>query len=267
MTVSGQQRASQNDSTPAINSCASRAATGGCRIIVDPVPADGAWNMAVDAVLLESAVEGGTCTVRWYQWNCATLSLGYFQSPDVALRNDRLAGLPIVRRLSGGGAIVHHHELTYSCAVPAEHPLAREPRSLYAAVHERIIGELARLGLPAALRGAAPQANSAEFLCFGRNDDFDVVLANHKVLGSAQRRRKGAVLQHGSLILSRSEYAAEFPGLSELAGREISADRLLGTLPEAMAGLFAPAVCRESLMPAEQQRSESLVCRASVVHG
>jgi hypothetical protein len=152
--------------------------------------------MAVDETLLDSAAEG-ICTVRWYRWEQATLSLGYFQSQEEALADSRLRDLPIVRRLSGGGAIVHHHELTYSCAVPALHPLAAAPRRLYSAVHEGIIGVLAEFGYEAALRGTNAPALGAEYLCFGRMDDFDVVMGGHKVLGSAQRRRKGAVLQHG----------------------------------------------------------------------
>ncbi len=220
--------------------------------------------MAVDEVLLESALRDGMCTVRCYQWESPTLSLGYFQSTADVPLHAGIWRLPVVRRLSGGGAIVHHHDLTYSCAVPADHPLSREPRRIYSAVHERIIAVLAKLGLPAALRGAAHPAQSAEFLCFGRGDDFDVVIGNHKVLGSAQRRRKGGILQHGSLILARSEFAVEFLGLSELAGRAISASDLLQELPGVIASLFGSALCREDLTAAERARAESLVSRNSV---
>src|SRR5262245_38955299 len=61
-----------------------------CRLIVDPLPASGRWNMAVDEALLETAVGGGPCTVRWYRWDQATLSLGYFQAPEEATRDPRL---------------------------------------------------------------------------------------------------------------------------------------------------------------------------------
>src|SRR5437899_7083966 len=97
---------------------------GPCRVIVDTLPGSGEWNMAVDEALLESAVAGGSCATRWYCWNQATLSIGYFQTPEEALCKRRFAALPVVRRLTGGGAIVHHHELTYSCTLPARHPLA-----------------------------------------------------------------------------------------------------------------------------------------------
>ena len=177
--------------------------------------------MAVDEALLESAVSAGVCTVRWYRWKCPTVSLGYFQSLSALQANPRLRGLPVVRRLSGGGAIVHDRELTYSCAVPAGHRLSRDARQLYTRMHERVIGVLAGFGFAAALRGTARGDRGREFLCFGRGDDFDVVMGDSKVLGSAQRRRKGAVLQHGSLVLESSETTPEFPGVFDCGGRTV----------------------------------------------
>lgn len=216
--------------------------------------------MAVDETLLESAV-AGQCSLRWYRWEQATLSLGYFQSVETALGDSRLQNLPIVRRLSGGGAIVHHHELTYSCAVPAEHPLAVAPRRLYTAVHSQIIGVLAEFGYLAALRGTNSPAGPEEFLCFGRRDDFDVVMKEDKVLGSAQRRRKGAVLQHGSLVLERSEWAPAFPGVFECGGHAASVPYLLERLADAVTGLFGPV--REHCQISETERQAAAVLAAS----
>lgn len=226
--------------------------TNVCRLIVDPAPGAGVWNMAVDETLLESAT-AGICTVRWYRWEQATLSLGYFQSAETALGDLRLRNLPIVRRLTGGGAIVHHHELTYSCAVPALHPLATAPRRLYTAVHEQIIGVLAEFSYSAALRGTQAPSRAAEYLCFGRMDDFDVVMGVHKVLGSAQRRRKGAVLQHGSLVLENSEWAPMFPGIFECGGQRASIPDLLERLADALAGLLGPVHEKCSLSDSECQ--------------
>ena len=78
--------------------------------------------MAVDEALLESAVSQDICTLRWYRWKEPTISLGYFQSNETEVQNDTWKDLPRVRRLSGGGAILHHYELTYSFAIPACHP-------------------------------------------------------------------------------------------------------------------------------------------------
>jgi lipoate-protein ligase A len=231
---------------------------GHCRIVIDMVPSSGSWNMAVDATLLDSAVHNDACTLRFYQWQEPTLSLGYFQSVNDVPSELPLSQLPLVRRLSGGGAIVHHHELTYSCAIPASHPLAREPFSIYLQVHAAIIGVLGELGLSAEFRGAIHSERSAEFQCFSRGDSFDVVIGTDKVLGSAQRRRKGAVLQHGSLILARSAFSPQFIGLSELAGREISAAELLSVLPEVIGSRLGAACRGETLTAAELASAGSL---------
>jgi lipoate-protein ligase A len=195
---------------------------GTCRVVIEPEPQDGVRNMALDEALLEAALERGDCTVRWYRWSAATVSVGYFQAAEAAAGIPGLAGLPIVRRLTGGGAILHHHEWTYSCTLPTGHPLADSPTSIYDRVHERVVAALAEQGIRAALRGEALAEREGTFLCFGRGDPRDIVLGGHKILGSAQRRRRGAVLQHGSLLVHRSEHAPQFPGLLDLVPPERS---------------------------------------------
>src|SRR5882724_9809402 len=87
------------------------------RLIIDP-PAHGAWNMAVDEALLESAAVDGIATLRLYQWSEPTLSLGYFQPAADRQTHPASRECPLVRRASGGGAILHDRELTYSLAIP-----------------------------------------------------------------------------------------------------------------------------------------------------
>ena len=175
--------------------------------------------MAVDEALLEAAVAGAAPVLRWYQWDTATLSLGYFQKADEWSANPVWSTLPAVRRLSGGGAILHHHELTYSCVLPATHPLTHDPYQIYLALHNAVIGVLRPLGFDVRLRATrfGKEGPAEAFLCFSRGDEMDVVIGTDKVLGSAQRRRRGAVLQHGSLVLKKSEFAPQFPGLFDLA--------------------------------------------------
>ena len=187
-----------------------------CRVIVDSKSRSGSINMALDEVLLETSVARRECSVRVYRWSEATLSLGYFQSDVAAGQQPDLAPLPRVRRLSGGGAILHHHELTYSCALPSDHPLSQIPDQLYNRVHQRLIAMLSSRGVPACMRGDRAAESNDGFLCFGRGDRRDVLVEGNKILGSAQRRRRGAILQHGSLLLSQSPYGLQFPGLAEL---------------------------------------------------
>lgn len=185
-------------------------------VILDE-PQPGVRNMAVDEALLEESLKSGTIFLRLYRWSEATVSLGYFQRPDDQQLDPRLAHLPTVRRLSGGGAILHHHELTYSCCLPPKHPLARQPSQLYEQIHAAIIAALSEQGIEIARRGRTASGPNEPFLCFLREAAPDLVVRGHKVLGSAQRRRRGAVLQHGSLLLRASEHTPEILGLCDLA--------------------------------------------------
>lgn len=193
--------------------------------------------MAIDEMLLDGAREQSGCTWRFYQWSEPTLSLGYFQSHASRQWHAASRDCALVRRLSGGGAILHHHDLTYSLVVPAGHPWARDAESLYRAVHAALISALAACGVAGATlheRASAAGMASEPFLCFQRRSGGDVVLGRHKIAGSAQRRRRGAVLQHGSVLLASSHAAPELPGVADVAGVVVSAEQLRAAwLPEA----------------------------------
>ena len=115
------------------------------RLIIDP-PRRGPWNMAVDEALLMDAVENGNATLRFYQWSEPTLSLGYFQRYADREQHAASRNCAVVRRQTGGGAILHDRELTYSLVLPPGHPLAAMRRSLYDAVHQAFIAALSRRG-------------------------------------------------------------------------------------------------------------------------
>jgi lipoate-protein ligase A len=187
-----------------------------CRLIVETEPNAGAWNMAVDEVLLETAIREQTATLRWYRWSEPTLSLGYFQKHSEVDSDPQWSGVPRVRRLTGGGAILHQHEWTYSLALPARQALVKHPEELYDVVHFAVLAVLRAQGFSAALRGQTRKLANEPFLCFSRGDAHDVVASGHKILGSAQRRRKGAVLQHGSLLMRCSPFSPQHPGIEDL---------------------------------------------------
>jgi lipoate-protein ligase A len=199
-----------------------------CRLIVDP-PGGGAWNMAVDEHLLGWTAENGCCCWRFYRWEEPTLSLGYFQQCAEREGHDASRECPVVRRASGGGAIVHDRELTYSLTVPAEHPLARRRQWTYEAIHQTLIAVLSPWGIQARLYGIPEggEKKSREFLCFNRRSSGDVVVGGVKVAGSAQRRAAEAVLQHGSVLLHRSLAAPELAGVDETSGAIIEPDVLM----------------------------------------
>lgn len=213
------------------------------RLLIDP-PAAGAWNMAVDEVLLAAAAERGVSSLRFYEWSEPTLSLGYFQAHRDRATHRSSRACPLVRRTSGGGAIVHDRELTYALAVPLAHPLAVDSTRLYRQVHESLVATLGRWQIPVQLSmGKVLSPSDEPFLCFQRRAAGDVVASDlsgprspagsAKIAGSAQRRRQGALVQHGSVLVGRSPAAPELPGIEELTGVPLTpADLIAAWLPQ-----------------------------------
>ena len=202
--------------------------------IVPHLRADGPTQMAIDEALLDwVALDPSTAVVRTYEWSVPTLSLGYFQHYADAEADPRFRAAPIVRRPTGGGALWHDREITYAVVIPAAHRLARPSTALYEAIHGAIAAWLRQLGLAAHRRVEGPPADGPPldqpFLCFQDRDANDVVVAGAKLVGSAQRRRSGAVLQHGSLIIARSPVTNMIPGVIDLARADLRvADAIAG---------------------------------------
>jgi lipoyl(octanoyl) transferase len=187
--------------------------------------------MAADQALLESAVHG-VASLRFYGWSPATLSLGYFQSEGLRHADPRLAELPLVRRPSGGAALIHHHEVTYGLALPAGLPW-QSSESWLCRMHAIIAAALKASGVAAALHDLKAEQPVGGVLCFLHFTPGDLVLGGGKIVGSAQRRQRGALLQHGSILLRQSAYAPALPGVLELSGRALSAAELCVALEQA----------------------------------
>ncbi len=176
------------------------------RVLDDPA-LDGPTNMARDEALMTLVGAGQSPpTLRLYQWSEPTISLGYFQHfADYASLPPPAGTLPVVRRLTGGGAILHDLELTYSFTLPMEHPLlAKGVNRLYELAHDAVIAVLTELNLQTTRCGASDNSGAAKgpFFCFQRRHCYDVMLGADKIAGSAQRRTRSAVLQHGSIVLA-----------------------------------------------------------------
>jgi lipoate-protein ligase A len=192
-------------------------------------PALGVINMAADELLAEEVASQGGIAVRLYGWSRPTLSLGGFQKVASAEPVAQAAGLDLVRRPSGGGAILHGTDLTYAAAVARGHTLAGSPQQFYDALHATLVEELRRSGVAASMvppsqasvGGSGESAPDGPLLCFDRRAVGDVVLDGHKLMGSAQRRLAGSILQHGSLLVRQCDQAGPDhtrPGLLELTG-------------------------------------------------
>ncbi|MBK9119162.1 MAG: hypothetical protein IPM18_06110 [Phycisphaerales bacterium] len=168
---------------------------------------DGPTNMARDEHLLY-AEHARPAALRIYGWNPPTLSLGYFQ-PHAALAElpPEVRALTTVRRLTGGGAILHDCEITYCLALDATQPLARQaPIALYTHVHACWRAALGADGIKTELAPESfplPTPRTGPFFCFAKPGRTDLLVGSDKLLGSAQRRVTGRVLQHGSLLLTQ----------------------------------------------------------------
>ena len=202
------------------------------RLIISP-PAPGAWNMAGDEAILESTGSGVVQpTLRLYAWDPPCLSLGYAQPiDDVDRQALDLNGWQIVRRPTGGRAILHTNELTYSVMGPASEPrLAGSLLESYQRLSNALLAALQSLGITAQ---AIPRENSAitnsnsNPVCFETPSHYEITFQGKKLIGSAQARRKEGILQHGSLPLhgdlTRITQTLQFP---DLDARKKAADRL-----------------------------------------
>lgn len=181
--------------------------------------ASGPANMAGDEALLTSAV-GGVAALRFYGWLEATVSLGYFQA--VSCRQGTFADLPFVRRPTGGGMLVHHHELTYALALPAD----RSSGSWLIRMHKVIASALHGLGIEVRQEGQCATAPAEEALCFRRWSCGDLTLAGHKVVGSAQRKQRQCLLQHGAVLLQASPHVPQMKGLRDLCDVAVTEEML-----------------------------------------
>ncbi len=172
------------------------------RLILDE-PASGAWNMAVDEALLLSQKPNDAPVLRFYGWNPPCVSLGRFQNAAAFHSQFSIPNSQFVRRPTGGRAIWHQHEITYA-VVLREELLPREWHSIigsYQWLSRAFIEGLQTLGVQAQL-AQNHKSLPREENCFASAARSDFVVDGRKLIGAAQCRKKGAILQHGSLLLS-----------------------------------------------------------------
>ncbi len=176
------------------------------RVIENP-PAQGAWNMAVDEAILESVAAGDSFpTLRLYAWEPACLSLGQAQ-PFAEVDTEALAahGWGIVRRPTGGRAILHTDELTYAVIAPVSEPRVRgNVLQSYLQLSQALLRALEIIGLAPEANEKSPENDSKSFnpVCFEVPSNYEITVGGKKLIGSAQARRYEGVLQHGALPLT-----------------------------------------------------------------
>ncbi|WP_461200558.1 lipoate--protein ligase family protein [Anoxybacillus sp. TBDG-1] len=174
-----------------------------------------AFNMALDEALLEWHSERKIPpTIRFYGWNPATLSIGYFQKVEKEIDMDAVKkyGLGFVRRPTGGRGVLHDKELTYSVIVSEAHPaMPQTVTEAYRVISQGILEGFRFLGLdayfavPKTEEEKADLKNPRSAVCFDAPSWYELVVEGRKVAGSAQTRQKGVILQHGSILLDLDE--------------------------------------------------------------
>jgi lipoate-protein ligase A len=252
---------------------------------LDTGPARGAFNMAVDEALLVGVGEAGPA-LRLYRWDPPAVSFGYGQQPwrEVDLDQCREAGIEVVRRLTGGRAVLHWDELTYSVICREDDPHCGGPIGhTYRRIGECLAEGLRLFGVEAALERGRPGARQsretgASEPCFASLARWEVKCGGRKLIGSAQRRVRGAVLQHGSLLVGpqhqrlldllppgagggeaarRLEEGSTF--LQEWAGGPVDLGRLAGCLAQGFERGLGVEMRPEELSPAERERVAALM--------
>lgn len=209
----------------------------------------GSTQMAIDEAILEAVGAGDSLpTLRLYDWQPACLSLGYSQpAEDVDLERLEAHGWDLVRRPTGGQAILHTDEITYAVIGAADHPLLTgSVLESYRRIAAALLATLAELGVQAHSLPAESQVSTNKGpVCFEVPSNYEITVDGRKILGSAQARRKNGVLQHGSLPLvgdlgritdalkyadeegrasSRSRLLERAATLAEIIGKEIPWD-------------------------------------------
>lgn len=177
------------------------------RIIQDPL-CDGSLNMATDQAILLACNDGKSpATLRLYGWKTPTLSVGYSQdiSKHIDLESCERNNIPVVRRFTGGRALLHHCELTYSLIAPIPHPaFPGNLRGAFGRISQAVVESLKIGGIDSARVAEGKKRNSeieGSPACFSMSNHCEIVVQGKKLVGSAQRRLRSAFLQHGSVVL------------------------------------------------------------------
>lgn len=178
-------------------------------------PCSPSYNMAMDEALLDWHSEGLIPPViRFYEWNPATLSIGYFQSveKEIDMEAVKKLGLGFVRRPTGGRGVLHEHELTYSVIVTESYPsMPATITEAYRVISEGLLLGFQHLGLDAyfSVPNTDEQKDNLKkpksAVCFDTPSWYELVVEGKKVAGSAQTRQKGVILQHGAILLDLDE--------------------------------------------------------------
>lgn len=239
--------------------------------VIDTGYNDAFLNMAIDEALLASRLP----VLRLYGWKPAGLSIGYFQDiTKIDIRQCRRLGIDVVRRITGGDAVLHEHELTYSFIID-ERLMPKGVIDSYKVISKGLLDALSGIGLKVRMNDKA-EKDKKSAICFNNPSWYEIVIGTKKVVGSAQKRINGKILQHGSILLDvdverlvslfKIDYKKEM--INELKNRVTSINEELkkkmtyGMLSKAMEkgfkDNFKAKIIKDKLTPEESALAEKL---------
>jgi lipoate-protein ligase A len=258
------------------------------RLIMDIEPQDAYTNMAEDEALLNGQIGNGSQpTIRFYSWRPAAISLGYAQDiATIDLEACRISGIGVVRRITGGRAILHEDDFTYSITARDDNPIVQGTlMDTYRKISQALLAGLQQLGVQTAAfaRGDRnPNSNSTAgdaAACFAASSRYELTVGGKKIIGSAQRRKQGAVLQQGSLPLqdhskklfdllrfsepdqrtvAHEHYTKKAISLSDVLCHPVTFDITAAAFLEGLKNTFQVEIVRGSLDPDEIAQVERL---------
>lgn len=269
--------------------------TDAWRLLIDE-PLDGAMNMAIDEAMMLALAEGvSTPTIRFFRWSPPCVSLGYFQRTlaEVDLNRCRQLGIGCVRRPTGGRAILHDAELTYSVVARLDTPaVSGTILESYQKISSALLLGLNRLNVRAAMNPPKPAGMRSgpamrvgfderplTAACFDVPSDYEIAVDGRKLVGSAQTRQDGILLQHGSVLFginAQQVFTVLLPptgttreavatwltrrvtSLGELLGRQVAFDEVAARLSEGFATGFGVRLEEGQLTPRERELASHL---------
>lgn len=216
-------------------------AEAACWRLLHDNPAPAVWNMAADEAMLIALNTGKILpTLRFYGWSPPAVSVGYFQklSAEIDIEVCKAQKIDVVRRLTGGRAVLHDLELTYSLVVREDAPgIPGSVTESYLYFSRAIVAGLQRLGIMAQMQQPEPQRSVVRSVfsaaCFDAPSHYEITVAGRKLVGSAQVRRDGVLLQHGSILLTLNpqRQASVMKSAHSVIGRDLAdalTDRAIG---------------------------------------
>ena len=219
--------------------------------------AGAAWNMALDEAILDRAIEhGGPATVRFFDWERPAVTIGYAIDAPGSLDLDECARrrVPVIRRITGGGIVFHGADLTYAITFPRDALAPQEGLiETYRTINRAFAAALKTFGVASSLLDGPARSGPPAGACFARPTRYDLVVNGKKLAGNAQRRSKGWLLNHGSMLLDDG-YRALLPLLRD--EREVAA---FDTQSVTLDALAAQTPTRDELIAAIAQACSDIL--------